>query len=339
MKSAVLGSVCVVGWGFFAAACISGCATGGSGPGSDAPASSDDGGGDATATPGSDGGSSHDSGTAANADARTDATLGADSGGDAEVGSDTGGDVEGDAGAGADVGGADAPAGRDSGVDAEAGSMADATADAHDASEAGGPDASPIAGFGTTCPAGTVYSDTFATNPLTSGNWTTLIGPITYDSTNHLLQLAQGTPNTQAWIGARPAWTNYTVSAQVRLDSAIVDAGGTGNGGINFRIVDPGPTNPPNDSGKMYFAGINASQVLLGIENTGWTPLAILPASFTLGTFHTLTVSAKGTTLSVAVDGTTYATVVDTTFATGGIGLRTYLAAASYGAMTVTCNP
>jgi hypothetical protein len=338
MKPAVLESFCVGVWGFLAAACISGCATGeGSGPGGDAATSSDDGGGDATA-PGSDGGSSRDSGTVGNADARTDATPGADAGGDA-VGSDTGSDAEGNSDAGADVGGADvgtdAPAGRDSGVDAEAGSKADASADAADASEAGGP----IAGFGTNCPTGTVYSDDFAKDPLTSGNWTTLIGPITYDSPNHLLQLALGNPNTQLWIGARPAWTNYTASTQVRLDSTTVDAGGTGNGGINFRIVDPGPTNPPNDSGKMYFAGINATQVLLGIENTGWTPLAVLPASFTLGTFHTLTVTAKGSTIGVAVDGTTYATVVDTTFATGGIGLRTYLEGASYGATTVTCNP
>jgi hypothetical protein len=280
--------------------------------------------------PGSDGGSSRDGGTIANSDARTDAAPLADSGGDVEVHSDAGADVAVVADSGTDVGvgadaGTDAPAGRDSG--------------AFDASEAGGSDASATAGFGATCPAGTVYSDAFATDPLTSGNWTTLIGPITYDSTNHLVRLAQGTPNTQVWIGARPAWTNYTVSVQVRLDSTTNDAGLIGNGGINFRIVDPGPTNPPNDSGKMYFAGINASQVLLGIENSGWTPLALLPATFTLGTFHTLAVSAKGSTLSVAVDGTTYVTVVDTTFSTGGIGLRTYSAGASYRAVTVTCNP
>jgi hypothetical protein len=339
MKPAALGSVCVAVWGFWAAACVSGCATGeGSGPGSDAPTSSDDGGGDATARPGSDGGSSRDSGTIANADARTDAAPGADSGGDVEGQSDAEADVAvvadsgTDAGVGADAS-TDAPAGRDSGAH-------DASADAADASEAGGPDASAIAGFGTTCPAGTVYSDPFTTDPLASGHWTPLIGPITYDSTHHLVQLAEGTPNTQVWIGTRPTWTNYTVSVQVRLDSATIDAGVIGNGGINFRIVDPGPTNPPNDSGMMYFAGINASQVLLGIENGGaWTPLAVLPATFTLGTFYTLTVNAKGSTLSVALDGTTYVTVVDTTFSTGGIGLRTYGAGASYGAVTVTCNP
>jgi hypothetical protein len=282
-------------------------------------------------------GSSRDSGTIANADARTDAAPGADSGGDVGGQPDVEADVAvvpdsgTDAGVGADAG-TDAPGGRDSGA-------LDASADAADASEAGSSDASATAGFGTACPAGKVYSDPFTTDPLTSGNWTPLIGPITYDSTHHLVQLAEGTPNTQVWIGARPAWTNYTVSVQVRLDSATIDAGLIGNGGINFRIVDPGPTNPPNDSGKMYFAGINASQVLLGIENSGWTPLAVLPATFTLGTFYTLTVSAKGSTLSVALDGTTYVTVVDTTFSSGGIGLRTFGAGASYGAVTVTCDP
>ena len=346
MKPAVLGSVCVAVWGFLVATCVSSCATGeGSEPESDA----------ATAMPDTDGGSSRDSGT--KTDARTDAAVGADSGADAEVGSEAGSDGEGQSDAGADAalvadsgpgadapaGGdsrADGPAGGDSGADAEAGSKLDASADAADASDAGRADASPTAGFGTTCPAGTLYGDSFVTDPVTSGNWTILIGPITYDSTNDLLRLAQGNPNTQVWIGARPAWTNYTVSVQMRLDSTTTsDAGYLGNGGINFRIVDPGPANPPNDSGKMYFAGINATQVLMGIENTGWTQLANVPATFTLGTFYTLTVSAKGTTLSFAVDGTTYATVTDTTFSTGGFGLRTYLAGVSYGAVTVTCNP
>ncbi len=343
-------SLRVVVCSFLAAACVGGCAKGGdSGPESDAAPSSDDGGSDATTMPGPDGGSSRDSGTVGNGDARSDATLGADSGGDTGGGSDTGSDVGANSDAGGTDTGTDAPAGEDSGADgragvdsgadAEAGSTLDAEADAPDATEAESPEASTTAAFGPTCPAGTVYSDTFATNPLTSGNWTTLIGPVTYDSTNHLLALAQGNPNTQVWIGARPAWTNYTVSVQIRVDSAYVDASYYGNSGINFRIEDPGPTNPPNDSGKMYFAGITSAQVLLGIENTGWTQLALVPASFTLGTFHTLTVGAKGSSLSVAVDGVTYATVTDTTFSTGGIGLRTYLSSATYGAMTVTCNP
>jgi hypothetical protein len=324
------------------AACVSGCATGaGTGDQSDAATSSGDGGGDATMMPRSDGGSSRDSGTSRNPDTGTDAISGADSGSDLEGGSDAGGDVGGPADAGADVAvvadsGGDAATGVDARADAPAGVDSGSTVDASpDASDAG-PDAPTTTGFGTTCPAGTVYTDTFAANPLTSGNWTPLIGTVTYDSTNHLLQLAQGTPNTQAWIGAHSAWTNYTVSVPVRIDASTPP---TGNAGINFRIVNPGPANPPNDSGQMYFAGYNATQVLLGAENTGWTQLALVPATFTLGAFHTITIGAKGTTLSVAIDGTTYVTLVDATFGTGGIGFRTYLAAASYGAVSVTCGP
>lgn len=357
MRRAAVGSACLFVSGLLAAAWVGGCATGGDPvPEDDAGTPTGDGGGDATVMNGADGGSPRDTGRIPDADAATDGGTSANpdgtTGADSEAGPDAGGDAEAEAeagtemDAGADVGvasdsghdaavgadsGTDAPAdsGGHGGADAEAGPELDASADAADAS-----DASSAVGFGTTCAAGTVYSDPFATDPLALGRWTTLIGPVTYDATNHLLQLAQGTPNTQAWIGARPAWTNYTVSVPIRIDSTV-----TGNGGINFRMTDPGPANPPNDSGKMYFAGINPTQVLLGLENTGWTQLGLVAATFTVGTFYTLTVTANGSSLSVAVDGTTYVTVTDTTIATGGIGIRTYLAGASYGTVSVTCNP
>jgi hypothetical protein len=156
---------------------------------------------------------------------------------------------------------------------------------------------------------------------------------VTYDAANALLKLAAGSPNTQAWIGARPAWTNYTISIPVRIDST------GGNGGINFRMEDPGPANPPNDSGKMYYAGITTTGVQLGMENNGWTQLSSATATFTSGTFYTLAVTANGSSLSVAVNGTTYINAsMDSNFATGGFGLRTYQSGMSYGAVSVTCN-
>jgi hypothetical protein len=197
-----------------------------------------------------------------------------------------------------------------------------------DASDAGA-DAS--GSFGSTCPFGTVYTDPFTTNPLTSGRWTVITGPVTYDAADRLLQLATGNTNTQAWIGPRPAWGNYTVSVPVRIDVV-----GTGNGGINFRMSNPGTA---NNSGQMYYAGITTTFVQLGVQDDGFTQFAKQAASFDALTFHTLVVTANGSALSVAVDGTTYISdYTDTTFSAGSIGLRTFGSGMSYGAVTVTCN-
>jgi hypothetical protein len=122
----------------------------------------------------------------------------------------------------------------------------------------------------------------------------------------------------------------------VRIDATATNV----NGGINFRMVDPGPAPPPNDSGQMYFAGIAPGAVQLGIENNGWTQLALVTATIATGVFHTLSVTANGSALSIAVDGTTYVSnYTDSTFATGGFGVRTYLSGMSYGPISVTCMP
>ncbi len=86
--------------------------------------------------------------------------------------------------------------------------------------------------------------------------------------------LSTGNPNTQMWIGARPSWTNYTISVPVRLDS------GAGDGGINFRMQSAGTG---NDSGQMYYAGITSGGVELGMENNGWTGFASSPATYAQG--------------------------------------------------------
>jgi hypothetical protein len=113
---------------------------------------------------------------------------------------------------------------------------------------------------------------------------------------------------------------------------------GSGNGGINFRMESTPPT-PGNDAGKMYYAGIDTTQVILGEENTGWTAFALQPETFNKGTFYTLAVTAAGNALTVSVDGVPYITnYMDGTFSFGGIGLRTYNIGMTYGAVTVTCN-
>jgi hypothetical protein len=139
-----------------------------------------------------------------------------------------------DAGEGADVGLDAGHAETDAAAGVDSSSMLDAPADASD----GG------ATFGATCAPPTVYEDSFGANPLLSG-WQTVAGAVTYDPGNDLLELSAGSPNTQVWIGPRPAWTDYTISAEVRIDD---DDAGSGSGGVNFRVEQVGAA---NDSGQM----------------------------------------------------------------------------------------
>jgi hypothetical protein len=93
-----------------------------------------------------------------------------------------------------------------------------------------------------------------------------------------------------------------------------------------------------NDSGQMYYAGINTGSVVLGIENNGWTGFSSTSAAFAVGTFYTLQVSVIGSTITVSVDGANMLTYADSTLAFGSIGLRTFVEGMTYGPLSVTCN-
>lgn len=227
-----------------------------------------------------------------------------------------------------------ASSGGDSGPGDDAGDSGDAAPDSDTGpdSDAGPVDSGPIVGFGATCPTGAIFTEPFASDPVASGIFASLIGPYTYNAASQTLSLGTGSPNTQLWIGPRPSWTNYTVSVPVRIDTS------GGNGGINFRMEST-PASPANNAGQMYYAGIATNQVLLGIENGNWSELSGPSASFVVGTFYTLQVTVNGSALSVSVDGTAYVTnASDATYIYGSFGLRTYASGMTYGPIAVTCN-
>ena len=189
-------------------------------------------------------------------------------------------------------------------------------------------------GFGATCPAGTVYTESWVSNPFASGRWTNIVGSETYNVTSIPLSesLLSVNTTTQMWIGARPSWTNYTVSVPVRMDTGT----SADNAGINFRMESVGTA---NDSGQMYFAGISTNQVLLGVQNNGnWTQYASNSGTYNLGTFYTLQVVVSGSTIAVSVNGGNTLSYTSTTFATGSFGLRAYNLGMTYGPITVTCD-
>jgi hypothetical protein len=229
--------------------------------------------------------------------------------------------------------GGDSAPGIDSAPGADSGTGVDAGADAGSDADSGSADAAPAVVFGPSCPAGTVYAEPFTSDPIADGTFLPLTGSSTYDPVQHTVSLAAGSANTQLWLGPRPTWASYTVSASVRIDAASAN----GNGGFTFRM-ESSPSSPANNAGQMYYAGIATNQVILGLENGNWTEFSGPSATFTMGTFHTLDVTANGTSLSVSVDGTSYITYTDSTYTFGSFGLRTYALGMTYGAITVTCH-
>jgi hypothetical protein len=248
-----------------------------------------------------------------------------------------------DSGAGGDSGrsddsGASGDSGRidDSGASGDAGHGDDSgtAVDAGHTDDSGTTDAGPTVIFGATCPTGMTYVEPLTSDPVARGTFTQLIGPYAYNAASSTISLGAGSPNTQLWIGARPSWTSYTLSVQVRLDTATAG----GNGGVTFRMEST-PASPANNAGQMYFAGIATNQVILGVENGNWTELQGPAATFVVGTFYTLQVTANGSSLSMSVDGTPYVTsYTDGTFTFGSVGLRTYASGMTYGSIRVTCN-
>jgi hypothetical protein len=229
--------------------------------------------------------------------------------------------------------GADSATGVDaSGTDAAVADSSTDSAAADSGSDTGAGDASPTVIFGSNCLFGTTYTENFLSDPVADGTFLPLVGSYTYDATNHTVSLAANSANTQLWIGPRPNWTSYTISASVRMDTA------NGNGGFTFRMEST-PASPSNNAGQMYYAGIATNQVLVGLENGNWTEFQGPSATFSVGTYYTLAVNVNGNTLSVSVDGTAYVTnYSDSTYTFGSFGLRSYASGMTYGAVTITCH-
>ncbi len=274
--------------------------------------------GDSAGDSGSRGGVDSSSG-ASTADASPDSGPGG--------GSSSGGSGSGSSSGGSGSGSSSGGSGSSSGSGSDGGGDADTGEDSGPSSEAG-----PLVTFGSTCPTGTVCAESFASDPVANGTFLPLVGSYTYNAASSTLSLGASSANTQLWIGARPSWTNYTVTLPIRIDTS------GGNGGITFRMEST-PASPSNNAGQMYYAGIAPNQVLLGIENDNWTEFSGPSATFAVGTFYTLQVVASGSSLSVSVGGATYvASYADATFTFGSLGLRTFASGMTYGAIAVTCN-
>jgi hypothetical protein len=198
-------------------------------------------------------------------------------------------------------------------------------------------DATPGKIFADECPPGTTYTDTFAADPVLSGNWLLLSNSYTYNP-DHTVSLPAGggaLANTSAlWIGPRPNWTNYTVTVVVRPDTAMIDEG------VNLRMEYSPPYPAGDNMGQMYYAGILQSSVQSGNSSAGtWYQGPVASAApFSLGTFYTIVATIRGSTLTVSVNGAQYITTPAPSLAYGSIGLRSWQSGATYSSVSVTCQ-
>jgi hypothetical protein len=281
---------------------------------------------DATAESGSD--SSGADGSTSNGDSAStsDSAVDADRGQDAAGADDSGGRIDASASSDSSAG-SDSSTGADSSTSPDSGPADSAT------NPDTGIDAAPTVVFGPNCPSGTTYTEPFTSDPIADGTFLPLVGSSTFDAVHNTFALAATSANTQVWIGPRPTWANLTISARVRIDTPMT----IGNGGFTFRMAST-PASPSNNAGQMYYAGIATNQVVLGSENGNWNEFKGPSATFAVGTFYTLSVTANGSSLSVSVDGTSYiSSYADTTYSVGSIGLRSYATGMTYGAITVSC--
>lgn len=251
-----------------------------------------------------------DAGQGEDAESFVDSNATADSSGRIDSGASPDSSPSSDSGTGADTGPVDSATSGDTGVDA-----------------------APTVVFGPNCPSGTTFTEPFTSDPIADGTFLPLVGSSTFDAVHNTFALAASSANAQVWIGPRPTWANFNISASVRIDTPMT----IGNGGFTFRMEST-PASPSNNAGQMYYAGIATNQVILGSENGNWNEFKGPSATFAVGTFYTLSVTANGSSLSVSVDGTPYITsYVDSTYTVGSIGLRTYATGMTFGGITVSC--
>lgn len=175
----------------------------------------------------------------------------------------------------------------------------------------------------------TLFSEDFGPKPLANwtasplglaSNWDASSGAASYNGGGH----------TQLYAGD-PAWTDYTVSAKVRVTNAADYPGGlrgrldTATGGSYAAWIYPG-------QGKIKLWRNSVWHV----DTPPTTMLAEANVSIATGVFHTLAIKFQGTRIQVSFNGTTVIDLTDTTYAAGAVALDVSNQPIDYDDVTVT---
>jgi len=180
--------------------------------------------------------------------------------------------------------------------------------------------------------AATLFADGFGPKPLANwavsplglfSGWNAATGVAAYDGGGH----------TQLYAGS-PAWTDYTLEAQVRVTNQADYPGGI-RGRLDTAI------------GGSYAAWIYPGQGKIKLwRNSVWhvdtaptTMLAETSVTITTGVFHSLALSFEGSRIRVFWNGTPVIDLTDSTYAAGAIALDVSNQPIEYDDVRVTSGP
>ncbi|MGD0016476.1 MAG: fibronectin type III domain-containing protein [Verrucomicrobiia bacterium] len=129
-------------------------------------------------------------------------------------------------------------------------------------------------------------------------------------------------------VTGNSAWTDYSFQADVTLNHE--DLLGENVAGLAFRYTD-------NNNYYSVMLDSSADTINLYKKQAGTvTQLASVSTPIDIGTTYTVKVTAQGSNINAYLNDVLEINTTDTTFSAGAVGLRTYLAATSYGNVSIT---
>ncbi|GIH03122.1 hypothetical protein Rhe02_11890 [Rhizocola hellebori] len=172
--------------------------------------------------------------------------------------------------------------------------------------------------------AATLFADDFEDGNSTG--WTTSGGTwsVTTDGSRVLSQT--GTSSDARARAGSSSWTNYTVTARVKPTAF--------NGSSRFVAV----LARAQSNTSYYYLTLRSTNTIELKKLVGGSSTTLATGSFTVttGTWYTVALSVAGSSLTGLVNGTARLSAVDTQFASGGIGVATYFASASFDDVSIS---
>ena len=149
--------------------------------------------------------------------------------------------------------------------------------------------------------------------------WTNVSGTWTWDGSQSLT-VTTGTDGAVTWLPGLSA-SDFAVETHMKLNDY------NGCAGLLIRGMNWTAT---NNGGQQYYVTLSPGLLIVGKNNNGWTELGQAAAPVVPGSYNTLRVEAIGSTLQVYIDDALYLSISDGSFATGGIGLKSYYGGATF---------
>ncbi|GHJ43638.1 silent information regulator protein Sir2 [Catellatospora sp. TT07R-123] len=169
-----------------------------------------------------------------------------------------------------------------------------------------------------------LFGDDF--NDGNATGWTTSGGTWSVATDGTPAYQQAGTSSDARARAGSTGWTDYTVTARVKPTAV--------NGSNRFVAL----LARVQSATSYYYVALRSNNTveLKKLVGGSSTTLATGSATFTTGTWYTLSLEVSGSTLRASVNGATPLTATDTQFASGQVGVATYYAGARFDDVAVT---